>query len=99
MHEICLLLALNLFAIGICGVLSTQNNLLFMLMAIEIMLLASNILLISNSVFFGDFGGQVFALLVLTVAASESAVGLALIVLIFKSRGTIAYSYINLIKG
>jgi NADH-quinone oxidoreductase subunit K len=98
-HEIYILWSAQLFMIGFFGVLSSQNNVLFMLMAIEICLLASNVVFIVCSSFYEDASGQVFALFILTVAAAESVVGLALLILFFKIRGTIAYSYINLIKG
>jgi len=70
-----------------------------MLMAVEISLLAANTVLILFSAFYEDVNGQIFALFILTVAAAESVMGLALLVLFFKIRGTIAYPFINLIKG
>jgi NADH-quinone oxidoreductase subunit K len=91
--------ACQLFAIGILGILSTQKNALFMLMAIEISILACNLLLITSSLLFNDLVGQVFALFVLTVVAAESAVALSLFILLYKKRGTISYSMLNLIKG
>src|ERR1700685_2423856 len=98
-NELYILWSFQLFIIGFFGVLSSQNNVLYMLMAIEITLLATNIIFIIFSNIYGDVNGQIFALFVLTVAAAESTVGLALLVLFFKIRGTIAYPFINLIKG
>jgi len=98
-NEIYVLYSAQLFIIGFFGVLSSQNNVLFMLMAVEISLLAANTVLILFSAFYEDVNGQIFALFILTVAAAESVMGLALLVLFFKIRGTIAYPFINLIKG
>jgi NADH-quinone oxidoreductase subunit K len=98
-NEIYILWSVQLFAIGFFGVLSSQNNVLFMLMAIEISLLAVNAIFIIFSSMYNDINGLLFSLFILAVAAAESTVGLALLVLFFKIRGTIAYPFINLIKG
>jgi len=91
--------AAQLFFIGCLGLLSTQNNLVFMFLSIEIIFLSAISVCVVSSVCYGDVVGQIFVLCILTVAAAESAVGLALLVLLYKLRGTIAYSFINLIKG
>jgi NADH-quinone oxidoreductase subunit K len=88
-----------LFAIGIFGIFLNRKNVIIILMAIELMLLAVNINLIAFSVELGDLVGQVFAMFVLTVAAAEAAIGLAILVVYFRNRGTIAVEDINLMKG
>src|SRR5438309_1935061 len=97
--EIYIFWALQIFIIGLAGVLSTQNNVLFMLMSLEMSLLATNSLLILYSNFFNLAAGQVFSLFVLAVAAAEAAVGLSLFILYYKLHGTLAYPFINLVKG
>jgi len=91
--------AMQLFFIGCFGTLSTQNNLVFMFLSIEIIFLSVISVCVVSSVFYGDVTGQIFVLCVLTVTAAESAIGLALLTLLYKIRGTIAYSFVNLIKG
>src|SRR5204862_7366416 len=76
-----------------------RKNVIVILMSIELILLAVNINLVSFSIFLGDLVGQVFALLVLTVAAAEAAIGLAILVVYFRNRGSIAVEDINLMKG
>jgi len=98
-QEIIFIFSFSLFAIGVAGVVATQNNFLFALMSIEIMLLSSIFLFTACSIFFIDSSMQAFVLLILTVAAAESAVGLALLIHFFKSKGSISYSFANLIKG
>jgi NADH-quinone oxidoreductase subunit K len=98
-NEIYILWSSQLFIVGFFGVLSSQNNVLFMLMAIEISLLAINAIFIIFSSMYNDINGLLFSLFILAVAAAESTIGLALLVLFFKIRGTIAYPFINLIKG
>ena len=98
-NNIIIFCSFQLFLLGIFGTLSTQKNLLFMLMSIEISILAINLILISSSIAFDDLIGQVFALLVLTVVAAESAVGLSFFILLYKKQGTIMYPILNLIKG
>ena len=88
-----------LLVLGIFGIFLNRKNVIVILMSIELMLLAVNINLVAFSAFLGDLGGQVFALLVLTVAAGEAAIGLAILVVYFRNRGTIAVEDINLMKG
>ena len=88
-----------LFLLGIWGIFLNRKNIIIMLMSIELMLLAVNLNLLLFSVYLDDLVGQLFALLVLTVAAAESAIGLALLVVYYRVRGTIAVEFINLIKG
>ena len=88
-----------LFTIGVLGIFLNRRNVILMLMAIELILLAVNINLVAFSTFLNDIVGQVFALLVLTVAAAEAAIGLAILVVYFRNRGSIAVEDINLMKG
>ena len=94
-----LTLAAILFTIGIFGIFLNRKNVIVILMSIELMLLAVNINLVAFSNFLNDLAGQVFALLVLTVAAGEAAIGLAILVTYFPNRCTIAVEDINLMKG
>ena len=94
-----LTVAAILFTIGVLGIFLNRRNVILMLMAIELILLAVNINLVSFSAFLGDIVGQVFGLLVLTVAAAEAAIGLAVLVVFFRNRGSIAVEDINLMKG
>nr|YP_007890740.1 NADH dehydrogenase subunit 4L [Jakoba libera]AGH24234.1 NADH dehydrogenase subunit 4L [Jakoba libera] len=87
------------FMIGLSGIFLNRKNLLIILMSIELVLLAVNMNFIIFSVYLDDLIGQVFALLVLTVAAAESAIGLAILVIYFRARGTIAIEEIHLLKG
>ena len=88
-----------LFTVGILGIFLNRKNVIIILMSIELMLLAVNINLVAFSTALGDMVGQVFALLVLTVAAAEAAIGLAILVTYFRNRGSIAVEDINLMKG
>lgn len=94
-----LTVAAILFTIGVFGIFINRKNVIIILMAIELILLAVNINLVAFSAFLGDLVGQVFALFVLTVAAAEAAIGLAILVVYFRNRGTIAVEDINLMKG
>jgi len=94
-----LLLACCLFLIGLCGIFLNRKNIIIILMSIELMLLAINLNFIIFSIFLDDILGQLFALLILTVAAAESAIGLALLVVYYRIRGTISIEFINLMKG
>ena len=94
-----LTVAAILFTIGIFGIFINRKNVIVILMSVELILLAVNINLVAFSAFLGDLVGQVFALLVLTVAAAEAAIGLAIVVVYFRNRGTIAVEDINLMKG
>ena len=88
-----------IFAIGIIGVFLNRKNVIIILMSIELMLLAVNINLVSFSIFLQDLVGQVFTMFILTVAAAEAAVGLAIIVIYFKNKGSINVEQISSLKG
>jgi NADH-quinone oxidoreductase subunit K len=88
-----------LFTLGIAGIFLNRKNVIIILMSIELILLAVNINLVAFSTHMGDIVGQVYALFVLTVAAAEAAIGLAILVVFFRSRGSIAVDDINLMKG
>ncbi|KUO54777.1 MAG: NADH-quinone oxidoreductase subunit K [Sphingomonadales bacterium BRH_c42] len=88
-----------LFVLGVLGIFLNRKNVIVILMAIELILLAVNINLVAFSAFLGDLTGQVFAMLVLTVAAAEAAIGLAILVIYFRNRGTIAVDDVNRMKG
>jgi NADH-quinone oxidoreductase subunit K len=88
-----------LFTIGIFGIFLNRKNVIVILMSIELILLAVNINFVAFSTHLNDIVGQVFALLVLTVAAAEAAIGLAILVVYFRNRGSIAVEDINLMKG
>ena len=88
-----------LFALGIFGIFLNRKNVIVILMSVELMLLAVNINLVAFSSFLGDMTGQVFTMFVLTVAAAEAAIGLAILVVFFRNRGTIAVEDINMLKG
>jgi NADH-quinone oxidoreductase subunit K len=92
-------IAAVLFTFGIFGIFLNRKNVIVILMSIELILLAVNINLVAFSSFLGDIVGQVFALLVLTVAAAEAAIGLAILVVFYRNRGSIAVEDINLMKG
>jgi NADH-quinone oxidoreductase subunit K len=88
-----------LFTLGVFGIFVNRKNVIIMLMSIELMLLAVSINLVAFSVFLNDLVGQAFAMFVLTVAAAEAAIGLAILVVYFRNRGTIAVEDINMMKG
>lgn len=88
-----------LFVLGVLGIFVNRKNVIIILMSIELILLAVNINLVAFSTYLGDLVGQVFAMFVLTVAAGEAAIGLAILVLYFRNRGTIAVDDINMMKG
>lgn len=90
---------MSLFLLGIWGIFLNRKNILIMLMSIELMLLAVNLSFLFFSVYIDDILGQLFAILALTVAAAESAIGLALLVVYYRVRGTISVEFINLMKG
>ncbi len=94
-----LTVAAILFVTGIFGIFVNRKNVIIILMSIELMLLAVNINLVAFSAYLGDLVGQVFALFVLTVAAAEAAIGLAILVCFFRNTGTIAVEDINVMKG
>ncbi|HUL07347.1 MAG TPA: NADH-quinone oxidoreductase subunit NuoK [Candidatus Acidoferrum sp.] len=94
-----LTVAAILFTLGIFGIFLNRKNVIIILMSIELMLLAVNINFVAFSAQLGDLVGQVFAMFVLTVAAAEAAIGLAILVVYFRNRGTIEVEEINVMKG
>ena len=94
-----LTVAAILLTLGIFGIFLNRKNVIVVLMSIELMLLAVNINLVAFSVFHGQLVGQAFAMFVLTVAAAEAAIGLAILVIYFRNRGTIRVEDINMMKG
>ena len=88
-----------LFTLGILGIFLNRKNVIVILMSIELILLAVNINLVAFSTFMNDIVGQVFALLVLTVAAAEAAIGLAILVIYFRGRATISVDDVNRMRG
>ena len=94
-----LIVAAVLFTLGIFGIFLNRKNVIIILMSVELMLLAVNINLVAFSAELNDLVGQVFAMFVLTVAAAEAAVGLAILVIFFRNRGTIAVEDISVMKG
>jgi NADH-quinone oxidoreductase subunit K len=88
-----------LFTLGIFGIFVNRKNVIIILMSIELMLLAINLNLVAFSAYLGDLAGQVFAMFVLTVAAAEAAIGLAILVVYFRNRGSIEVEDINLMRG
>jgi NADH-quinone oxidoreductase subunit K len=94
-----LTVAAILFTIGVLGIFLNRKNIIIILMSVELILLAVNINFVAFSTFLGDLVGQVFALFVLTVAAAEAAIGLAILVVYFRNRGTIAVEDVNMMKG
>ena len=94
-----LTVAAILFTLGIFGIFLNRKNVIIILMSIELMLLAVNINLVAFSVHLHDLVGQIFAMFVLTVAAAEAAIGLAILVVYFRNRGSIAVEDVNMMKG
>lgn len=94
-----LTVAAILFTLGIFGIFLNRKNVIVILMSVELMLLAVNINLVTFSSHLGDMVGQIFAMLVLTVAAAEAAIGLAILVVFFRNRGSIAVEDVNMMKG
>ena len=94
-----LTVAAILFTLGIFGIFLNRKNVIVILMSVELMLLAVSLNLVAFSAFHHDLVGQIFALIVLTVAAAEAAIGLAIIVVYFRNRGTIDVAEIDLLKG
>ena len=94
-----LTVAAVLFTLGVFGIFINRKNVIVILMAIELILLAVNLNLVAFSAFLGDLTGQIFAMFVLTVAAGEAAIGLAILVIYFRGRGTIAVDDVNQMKG
>ena len=94
-----LTVAAILFTLGVFGIFLNRKNVIIIMMSIELMLLAVNINFVAFSVTLGDLVGQVFAMFVLTVAAAEAAIGLAILVVYFRNRGTIRVEDIRMMKG
>ncbi len=94
-----LIISSILFLIGILGMFLLKKNIIIILMAIELMLLSININFVIFAIYLDDFTGQIFALLVLTVAAAESAIGLAILVVYYRIKGIISVNFINSIRG
>lgn len=94
-----LIVAAILFTLGIAGIILNRKNIIIILMSVELMLLAVNINLIAFSAFLGDLTGQVFSLFILTVAAAEAAIGLAILVSYYRNRGSIAVEDVDMMKG
>jgi NADH-quinone oxidoreductase subunit K len=94
-----LTLAAILFTTGVFGIFLNRKNIIIIMMSIELILLAVNINLVAFSAYLGDLSGQIFAMFVLTVAAGEAAIGLAIVVVFFRNRGSIEVDDVNLMKG
>jgi NADH-quinone oxidoreductase subunit K len=94
-----LTVAAILFTLGVLGIFVNRKNVIIILMSVELMLLAVNLNLIAFSVALNDLVGQVFAMIILTVAAAEAAIGLAILVVYFRNRGSIQVEDINMMKG
>ena len=94
-----LTVAAILFTLGIFGIFLNRKNVIIILMAVELILLAVNLNLVAFSAALGDLVGQVFAMFVLTVAAAEAAIGLAIVVIYFRNRGSIQVEDVNLMRG
>jgi NADH-quinone oxidoreductase subunit K len=94
-----LIVAAILFTLGVAGVILNRKNIIVVLMSVELILLSVNLNLVAFSAFLGDLTGQVFALFILTVAAAEAAIGLAILVAYYRNRGSIAVDDINMMKG
>jgi NADH-quinone oxidoreductase subunit K len=94
-----LFVAAVLFTLGIAGIILNRKNIIVILMSVELILLSVNVNLVAFSASLGDLTGQIFALFILTVAAAEAAIGLAILVTYYRNRGTIAVEDVNLMKG
>ena len=94
-----LILSAIIFTIGVVGIFLNRKNVIIILMSIELILLSANINLVSFSIYLQDLTGQVFAMFILTVAAAEAAVGLAIIVMYYKNKGSIHTEQISSLKG
>ncbi|MEX1251671.1 MAG: NADH-quinone oxidoreductase subunit NuoK [Hyphomonas sp.] len=94
-----LIVSAALFTVGVVGIFVNRKNVIVILMALELILLSVNINLVAFSVFTGTIQGQIFAMLVLTVAAAEAAVGLAILVVYFRNRRDISVENVDLMKG
>jgi len=88
-----------IFTLGVFGIFLNRKNVIIILLSVELILLAVNINLVAFSSYMGDMVGQIFTMLILTVAAAEASIGLAILVVYFRNRGTIAVEDIHLMKG
>jgi NADH-quinone oxidoreductase subunit K len=94
-----LTVAAILFTLGVFGIFLNRKNVIVIMMSIELILLAVNINFVAFSSYLGDLVGQIFAMFILTVAAAEAAIGLAILVVMFRNRGSVAVEDINAMKG
>ena len=94
-----LTVAAILFTLGVFGIFINRKNVIVILMSVELILLAVNLNMVAFSAQLGDLQGQIFALLILTVAAAEAAIGLAILVIFYRNRGSIAVEDVNMMKG
>ncbi len=94
-----LILSAIVFTIGICGIFLNRKNVIIILMSIELMLLAVNINFVTFSVYLKDLTGQIFTIFILTVAAAEAAIGLAILVIFYRKKGSIAIEDVSELKG
>jgi NADH-quinone oxidoreductase subunit K len=94
-----LIIGALLFTIGICGIFLGRKNIINIMMSIEIMLLAVNINFVAFSVYLGDIKGQIFTFFILTVAAAEAAIGLAILVIYYRNKASVEVEDINTLKG
>ena len=94
-----LTVAAILFTLGVFGIFINRKNVIVILMSVELILLAVNLNMVAFSAELGDLQGQIFALLILTVAAAEAAIGLAILVIFYRNRGSIAVEDVNMMKG
>ncbi|KRA42680.1 MULTISPECIES: NADH-quinone oxidoreductase subunit NuoK [unclassified Devosia] len=94
-----LTVAAILFTLGVFGIFINRKNIIVILMSVELILLAVNLNMVAFSAELGDLQGQIFALLILTVAAAEAAIGLAILVIFYRNRGSIAVEDVNMMKG
>lgn len=94
-----LVVAAILFTTGVCGIFMNRKNIITILMSIELMLLAVNINMVAFSMARGDVAGQIFSIFILTVAAAEAAIGLAILVIFFRQRGSIAVDDVSVMRG
>ncbi len=94
-----LTVAAILFTLGVFGIFINRKNIIVILMSVELILLAVNLNLVAFSAWLNDLQGQIFALLILTVAAAEAAIGLAVLVIFYRNRGSIAVEDVNMMKG
>jgi len=94
-----IIIPIFIFFIGLCGIFLNRKNVLLVLMSVELMLLSINFNFLVTSSYLDDRFGQIFAIFILTVAAAESSIGLAILVVYYRIRGTVAIEFINLLKG